>query len=119
MISATCTNASSTTTTGGWYVAVICPRCKGNHDLRECPQVKAIEYHEDGIRIKRVEFLTPGDYMPPVDNTPIPLEPVTIGVPVPITTSPHKPPYEGTITVADIGQEWTAPFDPNIRSYYE
>ncbi len=70
--------SSTTTTTGGWYVAHMCPRCRGNHDLRECPQVRAIEYHEDGIRIKRVEFLTPGDYMPPVDNTPFPLGPVTV-----------------------------------------
>jgi hypothetical protein len=38
-------------------VALICPRCGANHRLEQCPQVKAIEYHEDGRTIRRVEFL--------------------------------------------------------------
>ena len=38
------------------YVALICPRCGANHRLEQCPQVKAIEYHEDGRTIRRVEF---------------------------------------------------------------
>lgn len=27
-----------------------------------CPKVKAIEYAEDGVTVKRVEFLVPTDY---------------------------------------------------------
>ena len=38
------------------YVALICPRCGANHRLEQCPQVKSIEYHEDGRTIRRVEF---------------------------------------------------------------
>lgn len=38
------------------YVALICPRCGANHRLEQCPQVKAIEYHEDGHTVRRVEF---------------------------------------------------------------
>ena len=55
---------STTTTSGdGYYVALICPRCGGNHYLEKCPQVKAIEYHANG-KIKRVEFAPP----PPVTS---------------------------------------------------
>ena len=38
------------------YVALICPRCGANHRLEQCPEVKAIEYGEDGRTIRRVEF---------------------------------------------------------------
>ena len=34
----------------------MCPRCKGGHYLQECPQVKVIEFQEDGHTIRRVEF---------------------------------------------------------------
>jgi hypothetical protein len=34
------------------------------HVIQQCPHVRAIEYHKDGS-IKRVEFVTPGDYLPP------------------------------------------------------
>ena len=30
-----------------------------------CPEVKAFEYHPDGT-LKRVEFFSPADYMPPL-----------------------------------------------------
>ena len=34
-----------------------------------CPSVKALEYHEDGTTVKRVEFLTPADRLhSPIDE---------------------------------------------------
>ena len=66
-----------TTTTDKFYVAVICRRCQGNHDIEKCPHVKAIEYDENH-RIKRIEFLTPADYMPSVSSSSFPLGPVTV-----------------------------------------
>lgn len=39
----------------------ICRWCGVIHGPR-CPEVRAIEYHEDGT-VKRVEFLTPADFM--------------------------------------------------------
>jgi hypothetical protein len=41
-----------------------CPHCANYHAGR-CPEVRAIEYHQDGS-IKRVEYLTPADSMAPV-----------------------------------------------------
>lgn len=64
-------------TTGDYMVVSICQRCGGPHTIESCPQVKAIEYDEKH-RIKRVEFLTPGDYMPSVKPDPFPLEPITV-----------------------------------------
>ena len=46
-----------------WTVTSICPRCGGAHTIEKCPQVKAIEYRKNGS-IKRVEYMTPGDYLP-------------------------------------------------------
>lgn len=40
-----------------------CPWCGGFHQSF-CPRVKAIEYAEDGILIRRVEFFAPNDYPP-------------------------------------------------------
>ena len=57
----------TTTTVSDYYVTIICPRCGGNHYLEKCPQVKAIEYHENGS-IKRVEFLEP---LPPVSSASV------------------------------------------------
>ena len=37
-----------------------CPYCGLHHD-KQCPSVKAIEYHPDGT-VKRVEFVTSADY---------------------------------------------------------
>ena len=56
----------TTTNVGDYYVALICPRCGGNHHLEKCPQVRAIEYHDNG-KIKRVEFVTP----PPVSSVTV------------------------------------------------
>lgn len=53
------TNATTAT-----MIAPLCPRCGGVHVFQQCPQVRAIEYYPDGS-IKRVEFLAPGDYLPP------------------------------------------------------
>jgi hypothetical protein len=54
------------------YVALICPRCGANHRLEQCPEVKAIEYYEDGRTIRRVEFFD-GTGARPLDMT------VTVG----------------------------------------
>lgn len=40
-----------------------CPYC-GNVHTTVCPMVKAIEYHADGVTVKRVEFKTANDYPP-------------------------------------------------------
>lgn len=72
----TCTFTDTVTVTNGGYginttgstvyhVTVICPRCGSAHPLEQCQQVRAIEYFQNG-KIKRVEFLTPGDYLPVV-----------------------------------------------------
>lgn len=39
-----------------------CRFCGQDHGLR-CPSVKAVEYFENG-HVKRVEFVTPADYLP-------------------------------------------------------
>lgn len=66
-----------------------CKHCGNIHETR-CPQIKSIEYFEDGT-VKRVEYLTPADYgaMPsyipypvpqpyPVYPLPVPTYPITI-----------------------------------------
>ena len=88
--------SSTTTTTGGWYVDHMCPRCRGNHHLQECPQVKRIEFDEAG-RVKWVEFFLPSDYLPPMQSEGL------------------RPPYDITVT-----SSFTAPYDPNkARAWYE
>jgi len=55
-----------------------CRFCGMSHGLR-CPSIKAIEYFDDGITVKRVEFMTVADFHP----TPIwPSHPInpTFGV---------------------------------------
>ena len=47
-----------------------CRFCGQSHGMR-CPSVKAIEYFEDGVTVKRVEFMTAPDF------------PVAVGVPNP------------------------------------
>jgi hypothetical protein len=81
---------STTTDATGWMVQHICPRCGGSHHIEQCPQVKAIEYDERH-RIKRIEFLTPGDYVQTINIKPT-----------------FKPPYDITATVTQ-----TAQADPN------
>lgn len=39
-----------------------CGWCGLIHGPR-CPSVKAIEYYEDGVTVKRVEFVTAADYV--------------------------------------------------------
>lgn len=39
-----------------------CMRCGQDHLIPACPEVKAIEFHEDGA-LRRVEFLTPADML--------------------------------------------------------
>lgn len=40
-----------------------CRRCGDDHDIVECPGVKAVEYHSDG-KISRLEFVTVADFPP-------------------------------------------------------
>lgn len=53
-----------------------CRHCGKSHGVR-CPEVKALEYFESG-ELKRVEFMTPADYLAPV-------------MPAPLSTYPLKP----------------------------
>lgn len=41
-------------------VPTTCQWCGGYHPDRRCPEVKVIEYFNDGV-IKRIEFYTPAD----------------------------------------------------------
>lgn len=56
-----------------------CRFCGQSHGLR-CPSVKAIEYFEDGVTVKRVEFVTAADYSTsyanPDPNRHLPSNPV-------------------------------------------
>ncbi len=45
---------------------VECRFCGKSHGVR-CPEIKAIEYHENGA-IKRIEYLTPSDYYAPMTS---------------------------------------------------
>jgi hypothetical protein len=48
----------------------VCPRCcSQGHTLIQCFYVKAVTFADDGVRIVRVEFLTPAD-MPQVRGAP-------------------------------------------------
>jgi hypothetical protein len=52
-----------------------CQFCGMSHGVR-CPSVKAIEYFENGVTVKRVEFMTPSDYYHPFTPWPqVPLNP--------------------------------------------
>ena len=76
---------------------------------RECGKkisdVKAIEYDDSGLMIKRVEFYTPGDYMPSLGGG-IPWNPV------PISPQPPVPPYPGTPYVPPYQPVWMKPETP-------
>lgn len=45
-----------------------CQYCGKSHG-RRCPEVRAIEYYENGA-VKRVEFMTVSDYMAPLRPMP-------------------------------------------------
>lgn len=45
-----------------------CPYCDNTHE-GQCPKVKAIEYFENG-QVKRIEFRSLSDYLPPVQPLP-------------------------------------------------
>jgi hypothetical protein len=47
-----------------------CRFCGMSHGIR-CPSVKAIEYFEDGVTVKRVEFMTASDYYQPAPYNPV------------------------------------------------
>jgi hypothetical protein len=53
-----------------------CRFCGKSHGVR-CPDVKAIEYAEDGVTIRRVEFVTTADFLAPIQPMPMPTGPVT------------------------------------------
>ena len=102
---------TTTTDDTGWMVQDICRRCGGSHFIEQCPQVKAIEYDEQH-RIKRIEFMTPGDYMPSISRGPVPLGPVTVRGPETPLTNPDstaaplpRPPYDITVTSTHTAQD--------------
>jgi len=41
-----------------------CRWCGETHVKGVCPKVKSIEFADDGVTVKRVEFMTPRDCMP-------------------------------------------------------
>lgn len=47
-----------------------CPYCGLPPHPGVCPTVKAIEYHPDGVTVKRVEFKTAADYPQQVISVP-------------------------------------------------
>ena len=69
-----------------------CQFCGKDHG-KLCPAVKAIEYNEHG-GIKRVEFMTPADYLAPISPSSLPIGPITFN-PGPITYNPLVGPYVG------------------------
>lgn len=53
-----------------------CPRCGELHEIIRCPHLKAIEFEDgDGTLIRRLEFLTPADYVPAPRAAPAPEPP--------------------------------------------
>ncbi len=44
-----------------------CRFCGMSHGMR-CPSVKAIEYFEDGVTVKRVEFMSAADHYAPLSK---------------------------------------------------
>ena len=62
-----------------------CRWCNQAHGPK-CPLVKAIEFHEDGITVKRVEFLTPSDYL----SMQPPLLPLPFPAPPPLYPAPER-----------------------------
>lgn len=45
-----------------------CAHCGLIHETT-CPRIKAIEYHEDGVTVKRIEFHEPLSTLIPLDPT--------------------------------------------------
>jgi len=78
-----------------------------------CPLVKAIEYFENGM-VKRVEYMTPVDYMSHVSTIPLPHNPANPVAPQSAFTtvtswSPkYTPRPEANVTLYD----WAPPFTP-------
>lgn len=58
-----------------------CAHCGMMHQ-GQCPRIKAIEYYENGT-VKRVEYLTPADSMPPLGGYP--------AWPAPLANPPFQP----------------------------
>jgi hypothetical protein len=61
-----------------------CAYCGMRHATK-CPLVRAIEYFENGL-VKRVEFMTPSDYLAPISTLPIETSKIQFGPPYPIGT---------------------------------
>jgi hypothetical protein len=55
-----------------------CRFCGKDHGAR-CPDVKAIEYAEDGVTVRRVEFVTAADFLAPLTAVPLSAGPATFG----------------------------------------
>lgn len=76
-----------------------CLHCGMGHTGR-CPQVKAVEYYPNG-QVKRIEYVTPGDFVAP------------LGVPIP-PFKPLEPPYVVTVGGShptDTTITWTKPYE--------
>jgi len=71
-----------------------CKHCGNTHETR-CPLVKSIEYFEDGT-IKRIEYMTPADYIT------MPLMPHYVPYPVPQPYPVYPQPYQPFIPVYPI-----------------
>lgn len=74
-----------------------CRWCDFEHGPR-CPWVKAIEYHEDGVTVKRVEFLTPADCVTPISGFGF-LPVLPLAPPAPIRPTPMPDPWQPVIVV--------------------
>lgn len=72
-----------------------CRHCGKSHGVR-CPEVKALEYFESGD-LKRVEFVTPADYLAPVISStfipPSPLQPFGEWLPNPFPPNSQSANY--------------------------
>jgi len=90
---------STTTDATGWMIQHVCQRCSGSHPIEQCPQVKAIEYDEQH-RIKRIEFLTPGDYAGPINIEPVFKSPHDIEL-ITTNTTQDNPAWHKTWTILD------------------
>lgn len=86
-----------------------CRWCGDTHLKGVCPKVKVIEFADDGVTVKRVEFMTPRDCMPANGWPPL------TGVFGPaISLQPYVPPP--TIPFAPITPP-LGPYDPALRPF--
>ena len=76
-----------------------CRWCGEMHIKGICPKVKAVEFADDGVTVKRVEFIVPRDLMP-MNGWPM-FAPAPC--PQPTTYQPYPVPYGRPQTICGIG----------------